>query len=120
MKRAKDVDEYIASFPKDVRIALSNLRKVIKSTAPKAQEKISYGIPYYSYHGRLIYFAAFKDHCSLYIMGKTAQKFSKELKPFMATAHTAHFTQEKPIPTALVKKIIKDTMKSNEECKNAK
>jgi uncharacterized protein YdhG (YjbR/CyaY superfamily) len=115
MKQPKDVDSYIAAFPKDVRIALSNLRKTIKTAAPKAQERISYRMPFYYYHGRLAYFAGFKDHCSFFIMGKSAEKYSKELKPYMATAHTAHFTPKKPLPTALVKKIIKDTMKTNEQ-----
>jgi len=112
--KPKNVDSYIAAFPKDVRTALSNLRRVIKSAAPKAEESISYEMPYYSYHGRLAYFAAFKDHCSFFIMGKTAAKFSKELKPFMKSASTAHFTPKKPIPTELVKRIIKETMKMNE------
>jgi len=56
MKKAKDVDEYIAKAPKEVRGKLKELRAIIKSAAPKAEERISYGMPYYRYKGRLVYF----------------------------------------------------------------
>jgi uncharacterized protein YdhG (YjbR/CyaY superfamily) len=112
MKKPKDVDSYIAAQPKDVRIALTDLRKAIRQACPDVEERIGYGMPYYKYHGMLAYFAAFKNHCSLYVMSKPLmKKLSKELEPFDVKGQTVHFTPKNPIPSTLVKKIIKETMK---------
>ena len=62
MKPAKNVDEYIAQAPKEVQEKLQELRAAIKSTAPGAEECISYGMPYYDYKGRLVYFQLWKKH----------------------------------------------------------
>ncbi len=67
MKTAKNVDEYIANAPEELQSKLKQLRKVIKDSAPEALEKISYGMPYYGYKGRLAYFAYAKEHIGLYI-----------------------------------------------------
>ena len=61
MIHAQDVDEYIASAPKDIQEKLTEVRAAIKTVAPKAEEKISYGMPYYGYKGRLVYFAYTKN-----------------------------------------------------------
>ena len=67
MEPVKDVDEYIANAPKDVQSKLKQLRKIIKDSAPQAVERISYGMPYYGYKGRLAYFAYAKKHIGLYL-----------------------------------------------------
>ena len=67
MKKAKNVSEYIAKAPKEVQGKLKELRAVIRSAAPKAEERISYGMPYYGYKGRLVYFAFAKAHLGLYV-----------------------------------------------------
>ena len=61
------VDEYLANVPTEMRATLQNLRKTIRAAAPEAEEVISYHIPAYRYHGMLVYFAAFKDHCSFFV-----------------------------------------------------
>src|SRR3989344_8021900 len=66
--RPKSIEAYIARAPREVRGKLKELRAAIRKTAPKALEKISYGMPYYGYKGRLAYFAYFKDHLSLFAM----------------------------------------------------
>lgn len=106
MKRAKTVDAYIKAAPTKARPMLKTLRKVIKIVAPKAEEKISYGMPYYGYHGRLAYFAAFHDHVSLFVMGVPQRMLQKELKKYKRTKATIHFPIGTKIPVALVKKLI--------------
>jgi uncharacterized protein YdhG (YjbR/CyaY superfamily) len=111
----KTVDEYLRGLPSDQRKVLKQLREIIKTTAPEAEEGISYHIPGYKYHGPLVYFAAYKKHCSLFAVSKNIIKqFEKELVPFRTTTSTLHFTPEQPLPVALVKKIVKLRMKENE------
>jgi uncharacterized protein YdhG (YjbR/CyaY superfamily) len=114
-KPAKDVDAYLAALPPAERRLLKKLRATIKSVAPKAVEKISYRMPLYFYLGYLVGFAAFKDHCSFFVMSyRVMGMFKKELKPFWKATATLHFTPEKPLPVSLVKKIVKARMKENE------
>jgi uncharacterized protein YdhG (YjbR/CyaY superfamily) len=112
----KDVDTYLTSVPPDLRAVLQKLRKTIKSAAPQAEEVISYQMPAYKYKGVLVYFAAFKNHCSFFPASKSILKiFESELKRFEASGATIHFTVEKPLPAALVRKIVKARIKQNEE-----
>lgn len=113
MKKFKDVDSYIAESPKEVRNTLEELRRVIKSAAPKAVEKISYGMPFYEYggtgiKGRLIYFAAFKKHISLFITPWYAKSIPGEMKKYHISKATYQFPLNEPIPF----KLIKDTVKA--------
>ena len=102
-------------MPPDKRALLQNLRKTIKAAVPEAEEVISYGMPAFRLHGMLVYYAAFKDHCSFFVGSKaTLRKFSKELEPFAAGKGTVHFTSENPLPTALVKRIVKARVLENE------
>jgi|ERR1700682_1984869 len=109
------VDAYIAAAPKGVQPMLRELRKAIRSAAPKAEEKISYGMAYYAYRGRLIYFAAHTNHVGMYpIIGREKTLYAKELKPYLAAKATLQFPIGKPIPIALVKKVVKERAKQNE------
>jgi len=110
----KTVDEYLESLPVHVRSVLTQLRKTIKSTAPKAEEAISYGMPAYKYHGALVYFAAFKNHCSFFPGSSQVVKLYEELKSFKTAKGTIQFTIDKPLPVTIVKKIVKARMKENE------
>jgi uncharacterized protein YdhG (YjbR/CyaY superfamily) len=114
-KPAKNVDEYLAAAPEDVRSVLENLRKTIKSAAPKAEEVISYQIPMFNYHGPLVFFAAFRNHCSFYVVSKPIMEvFTSELKPWDTSGTTIHFSAKNPIPASLVKKIVKARIEENE------
>lgn len=108
----KDTDSYLALQPEKVRDVLEKLRQTIKSSAPEAEEVISYGMPAFRYHGMLVYFAAFKNHCSFF-PGSIVEKMKNELKNYKTSKGTIQFTAEKPLPTALVKKIIKARVKEN-------
>ncbi len=117
MKTAKDVDEYIAHAPKEVQGKLKELREAIKSTAPKAEEKISYGMPYYSYKGRLVYFAAFKKHISLFAVPPIVEEHKSELKNYITSKSTIQFPLDEKLPITLIKKLVKARVKINEERK---
>ncbi len=110
-----DVDRYIDHIADtDKRIALIRLRAVIRQAAPKAEEKISYGMIAYFHDGMLVGFAAFKGHCGFYIMSpSTTKRFATKLKGFSTAAATVRFTPERPIPAALVKAIVKARMREN-------
>lgn len=114
MKKPKTVNEYIASAPKELRSRLQALRSAISRTAPKAEEKLSYGMPYYGYHGRLAYFAYAKKHIGLYVPPPVVADHKKELKQYETAMATVRFPNDKPLPLALIKKLIKARMKINE------
>lgn len=112
---ARDVDAYLAEVPDDARAALEKLRKTIRAAAPKAVEVISYGMPMFKHHGGLVAFAAFKNHCSLFPMSKAViEAHRDELDAYYASAGTLHFTAAKPLPAALVKKLVKARIAENE------
>lgn len=109
------------NVPADVLPLLEKVRASIKSTAPKAEEVISYQMPAYKQDGMLVYFAAFKDHCSLFPASKKVlEVFKEELMPFKTFGGTIQFTLAKPLPVSLIKKIVKYRLKENEEKKTAK
>lgn len=105
----KDIDEYLAAVPEPARGTLEKLRATIRSAAPaEATEAISYRIPTFKYKGGLLAFAAFSKHCSLFPMSYSVIKmFKNELRGFDVSKGTIHFTAEKPLPDALVKKLVK-------------
>jgi len=110
----KDIDTYLALQPENVRVALEKLRQVIKTSAPDAEEVISYGMPAYRYHGMLVYFAGFKNHYSLF-PGNASMiaEMAEELKGYKTSKGTIQFALDKPMPVTLIKKIVKARMKEN-------
>jgi uncharacterized protein YdhG (YjbR/CyaY superfamily) len=111
----KTVDQYLEALPPEERAALEKVREAIRSAAPEAEEKISYRIPMYTHHGHLVGFAAFKNHCSLFVTdSEVPERFAKELEPFRINHTTVQFTVDKPLPTALVKRIVKARVAENE------
>jgi uncharacterized protein YdhG (YjbR/CyaY superfamily) len=115
------VDEYMSALPVDVQQVLEKIRSTIKTAAPKAEEVISYQMPGYKYHGMLVYFAAFKDHCSLFPASKKVlEVFKDELKSFKTFGGTIHFTKDHLLPVKLVKQIVQYRVKENEEKKALK
>ena len=114
-KIARDVDEYLAAVPPDQRAALEKLRKIVRAAAPKATEGISYGMPGFKYLGALVYFAAFKNHCSFFpASGKLIRAHQRELAGYETAKGTIRFTVDKPLPAALVKKLVKARVAENE------
>jgi len=111
----KTIDEYIATFPKDVQSVLQELRRVIREAAPEAEEARSYGMPAFKLHGRnLVFFAAWKSHVGFYPGGPSAiEAFKKELAPFKRSKGTVQFPLDKPVPFDLVRKIVEFRVKEN-------
>ena len=104
----RDTDSYLASLPAADRDALQKLRAAIKSAAPEAVEAISYQMPAFKYRGRpLAYFAAFKDHCSFFPTSFDAEAFAADLAPYRTSKGTIQFQASKPLPAALVRKIVR-------------
>jgi uncharacterized protein YdhG (YjbR/CyaY superfamily) len=104
----KDVDEYLAGVPEPARGTLNKIRAAIRSAVPpEATEAISYGMPAFKHKGVLVWFAAFSNHCSLFPTAAVIEAFKNELKSFSTSKGTIHFPTDKPLPTALVKKLVK-------------
>ena len=104
----KNVEEYLAGVPEPARSTLNKLRAAIRSAVPpEATETISYRIPAFKYKGILLWFAAFSNHCSLFPTAAVVEAFKDELKGFSTSKGTIHFPTDKPLPIALVKKLVK-------------
>ena len=113
MKKAKDVDEYISMAPKQVQLKLKDLRAAIREAAPTAVERISYGMPYYDYHGRLAYFGIGKAHIGLYIPPPVVEEHKKELEGYEAFNATIRLHWNEGIPVKLVQKLVRSRMRKN-------
>jgi uncharacterized protein YdhG (YjbR/CyaY superfamily) len=103
----KNIDEYIADFPKDVQKLLQQLRSTIKKAAPKAEEKIAYGIPTFTLHGNLVHFGGYKTHIGFYPAPSGLEAFKKELGQYLTGKGTAQFPLDKPLPLDLITEIVK-------------
>jgi uncharacterized protein YdhG (YjbR/CyaY superfamily) len=111
----KNVDEYLAGVPEPARGTLNEIRAAIRSAVPpEATEAISYGMPMFKYKGPLVWFAAFSNHCSLFPTASVIEAFKNELKGFSTSKGTIHFSTGKPLPTALIKKLVKARVAQNE------
>jgi uncharacterized protein YdhG (YjbR/CyaY superfamily) len=102
----KDMDEYIASFPTDIRERLEKVRRTIRAAAPEAKETIKYGIPTFTLNGNLVSFAAYKKHIGLYPAPRGTEEFNKELSAYEAKKSTVRFPLDKPIPHDLISQIV--------------
>lgn len=111
------VDAYIAAIENDAhRKALERLRRQVKAAAPDATEKISYGMPTFAHRGKnLVHMAAFPKHCSFFVGRKLAAKeLASDLSEFDVLNSTIRFTPAKPLPAALVQRIVKMRIAENE------
>ncbi len=111
-----EVDEYLAGVPEPARSTLNKIRAAIRSAVPpEATEAISYGIPAFKYQGRpLVWFAAFSNHCSLYPMNGALTEALQNVKGVEVSKGTIRFPVDKPLPAALVKKLVKARIAQNE------
>jgi uncharacterized protein YdhG (YjbR/CyaY superfamily) len=111
----KNVDEYIASFPENLRTLLEEMRTTIKKTAPKAEEVISYQMPAYKHLGILVYFAGYKNHIGFYPTASGIEAFKKELSIYKGAKGSVQFPLDKPLPSVLITKMVKFKLKENEQ-----
>lgn len=108
------IDEYLAPLSADKRAALERLRQVIRSAAPNAEECISYGVPAFRLNGMLVGFGAGAKHCSLFLMnGHTVDACGDLLAGYDTSKGTIRFTPDRPLPAALVRKLVKARIAEN-------
>jgi uncharacterized protein YdhG (YjbR/CyaY superfamily) len=107
--KPETIDEYLAGVNAEHRVALEKLRNAVRSVVPQAEECISYGIPAFRLNGRsLVFFGAWASHCSFYPgSSATLKKLRTDLKDFRTSKGTLRFSPDKPLPIALVKKLVK-------------
>lgn len=107
------IDEYIAQFPEDIQQILTQIRAVIKEAAPQATEKISYQMPTFYLKGNLVHFAAFKHHIGFYPAPTGIEEFKEELSAYKGAKGSVQFPLDKPIPFALISRIVKYRVAEN-------
>ncbi|HEY3857740.1 MAG TPA: DUF1801 domain-containing protein [Verrucomicrobiae bacterium] len=110
---ARNIDEYISNFPKNVREILEKIRVTIKKAAPRAEEKIGYGIPTFTLNGNLVHFAAFKKHIGFYPTASGIAQFKQELSVYKGAKGSVRFPLDKPIPFSLISKIVMFRVQEN-------
>lgn len=116
--QANDVDAYIVGSNKEARPTLKEIRKIIKSTVPKAEESISWGVPFYKYYGLLAGFAAFKNHASFGLAFTLQKKDRKALEKngYKTGSKTIQIAFDQKVPTMAIKRILRAKAKMNEDC----
>jgi uncharacterized protein YdhG (YjbR/CyaY superfamily) len=110
---AKDIDEYISSFPKEVQSHLQQIRECIRHAAPEAEEVINYGIPTFVLNGNLVHFAAYKNHIGFYPAPSGIKAFEKEVSVYKGAKGSVQFPLDKPMPLRLITKIVEFRVKEN-------
>jgi len=113
MPKPINIDEYIASFPREIQKMLEQLRATITKAAPQANEVISYGMPAFKLNGMLVWFAAHTNHIGLYPRASAIQVFKKELSIYKGAKGSVQFSLDKPLPLRLITKIVKFRVAEN-------
>ena len=107
------IDNYIAGYPVKIQQRLMKIRSIVKNHAPEAEEKISYGMPAFTYHGMLIYFAAHTKHIGFYPFTTAVEAFRDELTGYNTSKGTIQFPNDKPLPVKLISQIIEFRVQEN-------
>lgn len=110
---SKSIDEYISKSPAEVQEILKTLRKVIKESAPNAEEKMSWQMPTFVLHGNLVHFAACKNHIGFYPAPSGIDAFKDELSEYKGAKGSIQFPIKKPLPYELISKIVKFRVAEN-------
>jgi uncharacterized protein YdhG (YjbR/CyaY superfamily) len=114
--KPKTIDDYLDALAPDKRAALEKLRKTIRAAAPDAEECISYQIPAFRQNGVLVGFGATANHCAFFpFNGATVAAHKAELKGYETSKGAIHFQPEKPLPVALVRKLVKERLAENNQ-----
>ncbi|MDR3711976.1 MAG: DUF1801 domain-containing protein [Puia sp.] len=112
---AGTIDEYIADFPPDVQQRLEEMRAAIRKAAPEAKEAIKYGLPTFVLNGNLVHFGGFKNHIGFYPAPMGLEAFRKELSAYKGAKGSVQFPLDRPLPLALVEKMVKFRIMKNAE-----
>jgi uncharacterized protein YdhG (YjbR/CyaY superfamily) len=114
---APTIDDFLAAVPDEQRAALEDLRQKIRAAAPDATESINYGVPAFKLNGRpLVSLGAAKNHCAFYVQSPAVMEaHAKDLMDYATTKGSVHFSPDKPIPAALVTKLVKARIAETEK-----
>ncbi len=111
--KPKDIDSYIAAFPRKVQSLLAKVRRTIRTAAPKASEVISYNIPAFKQHGILVYFAGFKNHVGLYPPVRGDAALEKAVAKYAGPKGNLKFPYDEPLPLALIARIVRHKVRQD-------
>ncbi len=112
----QSIDEYIAACPEQSQSYLQEIRKMIKTIAPDAKEKISYQIAAFERNGKnLIHFAGWKKHVSLYPVPAGSEAFERQIKPYVSDKGTVKFSLDEPLPIKLIERVVKLHVDANKK-----
>ena len=114
-RQFKTIDEYIGTFPPEVRKILGQLMEKIHEAAPEAGEAIKYGIPTFTLNGNLVHFAAFEHHIGFYPTPSAIEAFKGELSRYNTTKGTVQFPIDEPVPFDLVKRMVEFRVKETQD-----
>ena len=114
-KQPGNIEAYIAGFPEEIRKKLDEIRMIVKKAAPGAEETINYGVPTLILSGNLVHFGGFKNHIGFYPAPSGIEAFKKELSVYEGAKGSVKFPLDKPLPAALITKIVKFRVKENLE-----
>ena len=109
----KSIDDYIATFPKNVQSILEEFRQAIREVAPGAEETISYQMPAFKLNGILVWFAAHKNHIGFYPRVSAIEAFKDKLFRYEVSKGTVQFPLNEPIPFDLIKEMVRFRVKEN-------
>ena len=109
----KTMDEYIATFPKDIQVILEEFRQAIRESAPEVEEAIRYQMPTFRLNGNLVHFAAHKNHIGFYPTPLAIEAFKEELLTYKTSKGAIQFPLTEPFPFDLVKEIVRFRVKKN-------
>jgi len=115
MTRVESVDEYIEQAPAEIQPKLRQLRQAILEAVPEATEKISYLMPFYEFHGKLVYFNLAKRHISLFVPTPIVDEHREDLAGYHAVQATIHLPLNQELPVALIQKLVKARAAKNLE-----
>lgn len=116
----KNVDEYISSSPKEAQPQLNELREIVKTTVPDAEEGLSYGKPFYKYHGMLAGFDAYKKHIGFELWIDKLQEDDRKMleeEGYKTGSRTFQIRFDQKVPTQIIEKLLKEQVKINESKK---
>ncbi len=116
----KNIDEYIATFPKEVQSILQLVRTTIRKAAPEAEETINYQMPTFKLHGNLVHFAGYKSHVGFYPAPSGIEAFKKQLSVYKGAKGSVQFPLDQPMPLELISKIVKFRVKETMEKEKSK
>jgi uncharacterized protein YdhG (YjbR/CyaY superfamily) len=123
ISKPKNVDSYIESSVVEAHSIMSEIRKIIKDTIPEVEEGISYGVPFYKYHGQFVGFAVYKNHVSFGFGADVLQSKDREVlekEGYKTAKETIQIKFDQDVPVTVIKKILMVKAKMNEEKDNIK